>query len=163
MRRAGLSPKATNRDMRRLLEYNGYRVPRRVGVGGGGLMERQELLNVLEQIVPPMTESEQADLLVDADPMVLQEHEWKFTLASELNKILAGALGIVNLGGAAYLGTLFTQLDMAAAAGNTLVLPGWISIVKGFYPALLGYAILYNMIPLVRKFWLDRQNIQIRK
>ena len=103
------------------------------------------------------------ELLVDADPMVLQEHEWKCTLASELNKILAVALGIVNLGGAAYLGTLFTQLDMAVAASNTLVLPGWISIVKGFYPALLGYDILYNMIPLVCKFWLDCQNIQIQK
>ncbi|KAL7578933.1 hypothetical protein ACA910_006905 [Epithemia clementina (nom. ined.)] len=158
LRRAGLSESASARDIQRLLEYNGYRIPRRVAE-----YDRKELVAILEQLVPPLTQAEEENLKYNSDPTLLQEREWKFSLASDLNKVLAGGLGIVNFGGAAYLGYLFSQIKAATAAGAVLTLPGWLGVVQGLYPVLLGYAVLFNVIPLVRNVWIQQQNTQIRQ
>ena len=148
LKRAGLDENASNRDIKRLLEYN--------GIGTRGLLERKDLLNILDKVLPPMSEQEKLELL-DSDPSILQEREWKFSLASDINKALAGGLGAVNLGGALYLGNLFSQV---APLGR---LPGWYGTVQAFYPVLLVYAVLFNAIPVARNFWIKGQNEKIRK
>ena len=158
LRRAGLSETASTRDIARLLEYSGYRLPRRRGA-----VERAALLQVLEQVVPPLSAREQEELELASETSFLQEREWQFSVAPDLNKGLAAVLGIVNLGGAAYLGNLLGQLQAAQAAGMVLTLPPWLTVVQGLYPALLTYAVLFNVIPLVRNFWIQQQNAKIRQ
>jgi hypothetical protein len=149
LKRAGLSPKASNRDIQRLLEYN--------GISTRGILEREDLMVRLEQVLPPMTARERA--AVEAtDTSVLQEQELQFSVATDLNKILAGGLGVVNLGGALYLGNLFSQ-----AALYAVKLPGIYGVVQAFYPFLLGYAVLFNVIPLARNFIIQQENEKIRK
>jgi hypothetical protein len=70
--------------------------------------------------------------------------------------VLAGGLGVANLGGALFLGN---QLAQISAAGYTL--PGIYGTIAGFFPLLLGYAVFFNAIPLFRNIWLQRQNAQI--
>eukprot|EP00527_Entomoneis_sp_CCMP2396_P006659 CAMPEP_0198145434 /NCGR_PEP_ID=MMETSP1443-20131203/23447_1 /TAXON_ID=186043 /ORGANISM="Entomoneis sp., Strain CCMP2396" /LENGTH=601 /DNA_ID=CAMNT_0043809083 /DNA_START=106 /DNA_END=1911 /DNA_ORIENTATION=+ len=147
LRRAGLDENASNRDIKRMLDYN--------GIAARGVLERTDLVRILDKVLPPMSEEEEMELL-ESDPSVLQEREWKFSLASDTNKLFAGGLGVANLGGALYLGNLFNQL---AAMGGQL--PGWYGAVQTFYPALLAYAVLYNTIPAARNFWLKSQNKKI--
>jgi hypothetical protein len=149
LKRAGLSSQASNRDIQRLLEYN--------GISSRGVLERAELVRLLEQALPPPTAREQA-ALIDSDPSVLQEQELTFSLAPDINKFLAGGLGLVNLGGALYLGNLFQQ-----AALYSVRLPGIYGAVQAFYPALLAYAVLFNVIPLVRNFYIGRENAKIQQ
>jgi hypothetical protein len=99
-----------------------------------------------------MTKEEEAELALE-DPTVLQERELKFSLASDLNKLLAGGLGVLNLGGALYLGNLLSQY---AAIGAQL------GAIQTLYPLLLGYAVLFNVIPLARNLWIQQQNAQIQ-
>lgn len=146
LERAGLSPEASSRDIQRLLMYN--------GIEARGAVERRDLIELVEQALPEATPSELA--LLD-DPSVLQEREWKFSLASDFNKVLAGGLGVVNLGGALYLGNLLGQY---AAYGVRL--PEGFGVVQGLYPFLLVYAVLFNIIPLARNFWIQRENAKIR-
>jgi hypothetical protein len=149
LKRAGLGKDASTRDIARLLQYNG--IPTR------GALERKDLIRLVEKALPPMTESEQAELL-ESDPSLLQEREWKFSLAPDLNKFLAGGLGLVNLGGALYLGNMLGQ-----AALYGVQLPSYFGLVQAGYPFLLAYAVLFNAIPLVRNFWIGRQNESIRR
>lgn len=148
LRRAGLAPNAPNRDIQRLLEYN--------GISCRGALERPDLVRLLSRALPPPTAHEAA-AAAQADPTVLQEQELQFSVAPEINKVLAGGLGVVNLGGALYLGTLFRQ-----AALYSVQLPGIYGAVQACYPALLAYAVLFNAIPLVRNLYIQRQNEQIQ-
>jgi hypothetical protein len=149
LKRAGLSPSASSREIAQLLQYN--------RINTRGALERKDLIRTLEKALPPMTKEEEAELALD-DPSVLQEREYKFSLASDLNKLLAGGLGVVNLGGALYLGNLLNQYAMYYGTR----LPPFIGTVQAFYPLLLGYAILFNVIPLARNFWIQQQNAQIQ-
>ena len=36
-------------------------------------------------------------------------------------------------------------------------------IIQQFFPLLLGYAFLFNAIPLVRNFWIQRENSKIKQ
>lgn len=149
LKRAGLSPRATTRDIQRLLEYN--------GISTRTALERTDLLALLEEALPPPTAREQAAMM-DTDPTVLQEQELQFSLAPGFNKFLAGGLGVVNLGGALYLGNLFQQ-----AALYSVKLPGIYGVVQAFYPALLAYAILFNAIPLARNLYIQQENTKIQQ
>lgn len=149
LRRAGLSAQAPEREIAQLLRMNGLRYPR--------LANRADLIRVLEQALPPMTDDEKAEMEA-SDPTLIQEREFKFSVANDLNKLLAGGLGVVNLGGALYLGNLLAQY---AAYGVRL--PGGYAAVQAGFPFLLGYAVLYNAIPLVRNFWIGRENGKIRQ
>jgi len=151
LKRAGLSPNSSTRDIQLMLNYN--------GISTQGAYERKDLIRILEKALPPMTAEEQSALEKEADledPTVLVEEEIPFSVATDFNKILSGALGAVNLGGALYLGS---QLSAITAAGYTL--PGIYGTIAGLYPLLLGYAIVFNAIPLVRNIWLKRQNAEI--
>ena len=149
LRRAGLPPNASAREIQQFLYMN--------GVSTRGIVEKQALIQKLDDALPPMTPTEEAELLL-SDPSVLQEREYKFSLAPDLYKVFAGGLGVVNLGGALYLGNLMKQY---AAYG--IQLPGWLGLVQAGYPFLLGYAILFNIIPLVRNAWIGRQNAAIQE
>jgi len=149
LRRAGLSPKASASEIKRLLDYN--RVSTR------GALERKDLIAALERALPDLSDDEEAEAL-QADPSLLQEREWKFSVAPDLNKFLAGGLGVVNLGGALYLGNLLNQYALYGVK-----LPAFYGAVQAGYPLLLGYAVLFNAIPAVRNFWIQRENDKIRQ
>jgi hypothetical protein len=151
LKRAGLDPKASAQEIQLMLNYN--------GISTRGAYEKKDLLRILEKALPPLTPEEEAKLAQEsdyADPTLLTEREIPFSVATDFNKFLAGGLGVVNLGGALYLGS---QLAQITAAGYTL--PGIYGTIAGAYPLLLGYALLFNIIPLVRSFWIKKQNASI--
>ncbi|KAL3773919.1 hypothetical protein ACHAWO_004527 [Cyclotella atomus] len=150
LRLAGLEEDAPTRSIKMLLDMNGIRTR--------GALERSDLIDILERVLP-VEESGNTymDLDVD-DPTLLLEREFKFSLASDLQTVLAGALGVVNLGGALYLGNLLNQYALYG-----IRLPSFLGLVQQFYPLLLGYAVLFNVIPLVRNFLIQRKNEEIRQ
>lgn len=90
-------------------------------------------------------------------PPIVEEQEVPFSLADDDQLTLAGVLGVVNLVGAAYLGVQLGGLP----AG--LAVPGFIGLVKTWYPALLAYAIGFVAAPTVRYLGLDSTNSAIQE
>jgi len=84
----------------------------------------------------------------------LQEDLWQFSKAGTAKITLAIALGVFYLGASLILGNLFTQL------GSSLT--GFLALVAGTYPLLLGYAVLFLTIPMVRYFVLQVWNSKIK-
>jgi len=149
LKRAGLPSSATAREIRSLLSANRIRTT--------GALEKDDLIRILEDALPPMTMEEEEELLQE-DPSLLIERQYKFSLAPSLNKVLAGGLGIVNLGGALYLGSIFNEYAMYGVR-----LPSYLGFTQSIYPLLLGYAILFNVIPLARNFWIKSENKKIEE
>jgi hypothetical protein len=118
-------------------------------------LEKQDLIKILEEVLPPLTPQEEVELM-DADPSMLQERRYKFSLAPDLYKVFAGGLGVVNLGGALYLGNILKQYALYGVQ-----LPSFLGLTQTLYPLLLSYAVLFNIIPLGRFFWIGRQNEKI--
>lgn len=145
LKKAGLRSDATAAEIKQLLNYN--RIDTR------GAFDRDDLIEILWDKMPPLRDEEIPD-----DPTMLVEREYKFSVASDFNRVLAAGLGVVNLGGALYLGNLLGQY---AAYG--VQLPGYFGIIQAGFPLLLAYAVLYNLIPLGRSFWVKAQNEQIQK
>eukprot|EP00980_Cylindrotheca_fusiformis_P005227 scaffold1119_cov120-Cylindrotheca_fusiformis.AAC.7 len=148
LKRAGLPPNASTKEIKNLLYVN--------RISTQGALEKQELIRVLEQALPPMTFEEEEEVF-EADPSLLREREYKFSLAPDMNKFLAGGLGVVNLGGALYLGQV---LNDSALYGVRL--PSFLGFTQSIYPLLLAYAISFNVIPLVRNFWIKAENARIQ-
>jgi hypothetical protein len=146
LRRAGLDEDAPTEVIKRLLMMN--------GISTRGALERSDLVDILEKVLP---DDNSSDVDVD-DPAMLSEREYKFSLASSFQTVLAGGLGVVNLGGALYLGNLLGQYALYGVR-----LPSYMGLVQQFFPLLLTYAVLFNAIPLVRNIWLSRQNDKIRQ
>jgi hypothetical protein len=149
LKRAGLPPGASAREIQDVLRMN--RIPTR------GAVEKKDLINILESVLPPMTPEEEAELK-QADPTMLQEREYRFSLAPAVNKFFAGALGVLNLGGALYLGNLLNQYALFGVK-----LPSFLGVAQTLYPLLLTYAVLFNAIPIARNFWISSQNAQIQQ
>ena len=149
LKRAGLSSRASAGEIKRILEFN--------GISTRGALERGELIRILEEALPPPKEDERNEMDL-SDPSLLTEREWKFSLATDLNKILAGGLGVVHFGGALYLGNLLNQYALMGVR-----LPAYFGTVQALYPLLLGYAVLFNVIPFARNLWIQKQNEQIRQ
>lgn len=149
LRRAGLAADASVKEIQSLLYLN--------GINTRGVLEKQELVKILEDALPPMTPDEEEELM-DADPTMLQERQYRFSLAPDLYKFLAGGLGVLNLGGALYLGNIFQQY-----AFYGVKLPSFLGLTQSLYPLLLTYAILFNIIPLARNFWIGSQNQMIQQ
>lgn len=149
LRRAGLRPDASPFDIQQLLRFN--------GISTRGALDRSDLIQIVEQALPNEKDDEE-DL---EDPSMLKEQEFKFSLASDLNKFLAGGLGIVNLLGALYLGGRLAPL--AAAAASMYQVPAWVGFVQTAFPWLLTYAVLFNAVPLFRAWYIGQQNEEIRK
>ena len=115
------------------------------GISTRGALERSDLVDILEKVLP---DDNSSDVDVD-DPAMLSEREYKFSLASSFQTVLAGGLGVVNLGGALYLGNLLGQYALYGVR-----LPSYMGLVQQFFPLLLTYAVLFNAIALVRNIWL---------
>lgn len=149
LKRAGLPPGATPKEIQNLLRIN--------GISTRGARDKEDLIKILEGVLPPMTVEEEDDLL-QSDPSMLQEREYRFSVASGTNKFFAGALGVLNLGGALYLGNLLNSYALYGVR-----LPSFLGVAQSLYPLLLSYAILFNAIPLARNFWISAQNAQIQQ
>mmetsp|Transcript_25894 Transcript_25894/g.61429 ORF Transcript_25894/g.61429 Transcript_25894/m.61429 type:complete len:492 (-) Transcript_25894:1233-2708(-) len=149
LKRAGLPPNVTPKEIQNLLMMN--------GISTRSARDKQDLIDILEKALPPMTPEEEDEML-QSDPTMLMEREYKFSVASGLNKFFAGALGVVNLGGALYLGNLFNQYAL-----YNVRLPSFLGVAQTFYPLLVGYAILFNAIPFVRNLWISSENAKIQK
>ncbi|CAJ1970291.1 unnamed protein product [Cylindrotheca closterium] len=147
LKRAGLPPSATAREIRNLLNMS--------RISTTGALEKDDLIRLLKEALPPMTMEEEEELMPQ-DPGLLLERQYKFSLAPDLNKVLAGGLGIVNLGGALYLGRIFSEYAMYGVR-----LPSFLGLTQSIYPLLLGYAVLFNVIPLARNFWIKSENKKI--
>mmetsp|Transcript_71613 Transcript_71613/g.202408 ORF Transcript_71613/g.202408 Transcript_71613/m.202408 type:complete len:333 (+) Transcript_71613:817-1815(+) len=85
----------------------------------------------------------------------LEEREVEFSAADDGKLFFAGALGVVNFLGAAYLGIQLTSVPSGA------VLPGFLGIVQAIYPLLLLYAISFNAAPAWRNFSMKAENEKI--
>jgi len=153
LKRAGLPPNASSRDIQNLLRMN--------GISSRGARDKADLMELLEDAIGSMTPEEEEEAAEEAalmDPSLLQEREYKFSLASGFNKFAAGALGIANLGGVLYLGNLLNQYNLLYGAR----LPSFLGLAQTLYPALVAYAVLFNAIPLARNFRISQQNAQIQ-
>jgi len=148
LKRAGLAPNASSRDIQNLLRRN--------GISAAGARDKADLVELVAEALGPMSSDEEAET-AQSDPSLLQEREYKFSLASGTNKVLAGGLGVANLGGVLYLGNLFAQYNSYGAR-----LPSFLGVAQTLYPGLVAYAILFNAIPLARNFWVSQQNASIQ-
>jgi hypothetical protein len=88
-------------------------------------------------------------------PLYLQEKKIPFSQADPSNLMIASALGIVNLLGTISLGSKLTNIAYFAQTPKLYV------VLSRIFPPLLGFAILYNAIPLARWFMLKKQNDEI--
>ena len=86
-----------------------------------------------------------------AIPPYLQELPQRFSAASSGQLALSIGLGVLNLGGALFLGSLLADV----ATG------GLVGFVQAIYWLLLGYGAAFLGVPLVRYFWLKRRNNKI--
>lgn len=87
----------------------------------------------------------------------LQEKLWRFSQASSGQIILATGLGALNVILALVLGSLLRDGTIAAQLG------GVVAFAASIYWLLLGYGILYLLIPLGRYFWIQQRNPQIQE
>jgi hypothetical protein len=88
-------------------------------------------------------------------PSFLQEKLWSFSQASSGQKILAVALGGVNLVLALVLGSFLQNPSIVAQLG------GIVAFANSIYGILLGYGIAFLAIPLIRYFWIQGRNQKI--
>ncbi len=93
--------------------------------------------------------SRQQQLL--AVPPYLQELPERFSAASGGQIALSIGLGVLNLGGALFLGSLLADV----------VAGGLVGFVQAIYWLLLGYGVAFLGVPLVRYFWLKWRNNNI--
>jgi len=87
----------------------------------------------------------------------LEEREQPFSNAEGGQLFAAGALGLVNFGGAAYLGNLLSSVPPGVR------LDGDIALIASAFPFLLAYAIAYLAIPAVRYVKLQADNAAIQQ
>lgn len=88
-------------------------------------------------------------------PQYLQESPRRFSQASSGQILGAIGLGGTNLVGALALGSLLTDQALVAQLG------GLVAFVNSIYWLLLGYGVAFLAVPLVRYFWVQRQNSKI--
>ena len=82
----------------------------------------------------------------------LQEKLWRFSQAGSNQITMAAGLGALNIILAFVLGTLLQDGAIAAELG------GIVAFAASIQWFLLGYGILYLLIPLVRYFWIQGRN-----
>jgi len=89
----------------------------------------------------------------------LEENPIPFSLAPGTNRLFAGILGVANLGGAIVLGDVLR--NYASVYGANTPLPGILGLSQALYPALLVYAVGFNLIPFLRSRWVNAKNKEI--
>lgn len=87
----------------------------------------------------------------------LQEKLWRFSQAGSNQITMAAGLGALNIILAFVLGTLLQDGAIAAELG------GIVAFAASIQWLLLGYGILYLLIPLVRYFWIQGRNPKLIK
>ncbi|NEP16508.1 MAG: hypothetical protein F6J97_06325 [Leptolyngbya sp. SIO4C1] len=87
----------------------------------------------------------------------LQETRRRFTAATSDQVTIAVGLGIANFVAAIVLGNLLQNPEMVAQSGS------FIAFVQSIYWFLWAYGAAFLAIPLVRYFWLKRQNQKIEQ
>ena len=87
----------------------------------------------------------------------LEERTIPFSNAEGYQLGIAAVLGLVNLGGAAYLGNLLSQIPPGVR------LPDELGVIQALFPALLVYAVGYVAVPLIRFVNLQATNAQIEQ
>lgn len=87
---------------------------------------------------------------------LIQEKMIRFSRARPDQQAVAAGLGIVNLGGALWLGNVIRQASLRALNPGVSL-----SLLARLHPWLLLYAVLYNAIPLVRGRIIEQKNAQI--
>ena len=85
----------------------------------------------------------------------LKENLWRFSQANGGQITMAAGLGAVNIILALVLGSLLRDGTIAAQLG------GVVAFAASIYWLLLGYGVLYLLIPLVRYFWIQGRNPKI--
>jgi hypothetical protein len=93
------------------------------------------------------------------DAPYLEEQPIPFSVAPATNRVFAGILGVANLGGALVLGGVLR--DYAIMYGTSNPLPGILGLSQALYPALVVYAVGFNVIPFVRSLWVKEKNKEI--
>ncbi|MGB3202295.1 MAG: hypothetical protein WBA99_15430 [Nodosilinea sp.] len=88
-------------------------------------------------------------------PKFLRELPRRFSQATSGQIMLATGLGGANLIGALVLGNLLQDQVLVAQLG------GIVALANSLYWVLLGYGAAFLAIPLVRYFWVQRQNGKI--
>lgn len=88
-------------------------------------------------------------------PQFLRELPQRFSQATSGQIMLATGLGGANLIGALVLGNLLQDQVLVAQLG------GIVALANSLYWVLLGYGAAFLAIPLVRYFWVQRQNSRI--
>jgi hypothetical protein len=88
-------------------------------------------------------------------PRYLQEQPRRFSQASSGQILGAIGLGGANLIGALALGSLLTDQALVTQIG------GLVAFVNSIYWLLLVYGVAFLAVPLVRYFWVQRQNSKI--
>mmetsp|Transcript_18533 Transcript_18533/g.26886 ORF Transcript_18533/g.26886 Transcript_18533/m.26886 type:complete len:586 (-) Transcript_18533:91-1848(-) len=127
------------------------------GVDPRGMLEKGELVSALSSWNQMNAEVRSTSRSLSQAAPALLEREIPFSLATKLKLFFAGGLGAVNLAGALYLGAQLSSPIVKAKLAYAGALP----IAITAYPLLLSYAILFNVIPLVRKFQVDNKNNSI--
>jgi hypothetical protein len=85
----------------------------------------------------------------------LKEKLWRFSHANSGQITMAVGLGAVNIILALVLGSFLKNGAIAAQLG------GIVAFAASIYWLLLGYGVLYLLIPLVRYFWIQGRNPKI--
>jgi hypothetical protein len=85
----------------------------------------------------------------------LKEKLWRFSQANSGQITMAVGLGAVNIILALVLGSFLRNGAIAAQLG------GIVAFAASIYWLLLGYGVLYLLIPLVRYFWIQGRNPKI--
>ena len=145
LEKAGFSPDASAREIKRELEL--------AGINTRGVLEKMDLIRVVDKALKDMGMDGR-----DAAAPVLQEREFKFSEAGDFQRVLAGGLGILNLFGALYLGNLLSSPYLYGVQ-----LPAYFGVVQTMFPFLLSYAVLFNAIPLARSIWIKQENEKIQQ
>lgn len=93
----------------------------------------------------------------DIDYDALLELQGQFSRAEKNTQAIVGLFGLVNLGGAVWLGQTLATLGIrggssAALSASTVALRDspFLLLLGRAYPLLAGYAVLFNLIPLGR-------------
>lgn len=121
------------------------------GVSTQGSLDRADLIRLLENIGKFSGDGD----IVPAN--MLQEQEYEFSVAPHQKRTLAACMGALNLGGVIYLGGLLNQCTR-----HGMRLPSYMGLLQHGYPLLLSYAILFNVIPLVRSWLISKRNERLR-
>ena len=90
----------------------------------------------------------------------LEEKVAPFSSAEPGQLVAAGLLGLVNLGGVAFLGTLLADLPAGAVFPEGLE---WLGLVQALFPALALYAGSFIALPALRYARLQRRNAGIEQ